>query len=359
MEALHEIGVKEPRQNFMVVSDGPLDQDGRPVIVVAKKSAFTADELNAVRDHLGSHSKLVSLYLPNGDNANNSFTQLISSNDPRAFAASYQYNVSPVFDSAPFFFFTLKTGSALADLRGTRGGMDWRVNLGILILGMVLLISVAAILLFLLVPLILEPRSTQPRILPLSYFVAIGLGYILIEITLIQRLVLFLGHPTYALTVVVFLMLLSSGAGSLCSRLGRTRMSSLWPLLTVIAAAVVIYLGLLPVVLRNFVGIAFGLKLVVSALLIVPLGFMMGVPFPRGLRLLSGASTGEGLTEWAWAMNASASVLGSVLAMVIAIHFGLNVTLMCGAVTYALAGLLASGLENRAPRKLHAGELSD
>jgi hypothetical protein len=112
-------------------------------------------------------------------------------------------------------------------------------------------------------------------------------------------------------------------------------------------------------VLRNFVGIAFGLKLVVSALLIVPLGFMMGMPFPRGLRLLSGASTGEGLTEWAWAMNASASVLGSVLAMVIAIHFGLNVTLMCGAVTYALAGLLASGLENRAPRKLHAGELSD
>jgi spermidine synthase len=343
MEALHEIGVSDPRAHFMVVSDGPLDQDGRPVIVLAKKSAFTADEAGAVRDHLASHSKLVSLYLPNGDNPNNSFTRLIASNDPRAFAASYQYNVSPVFDSSPFFFFTLKTGSALADLRGTRGGMDWRVNLGILILGMVLLISIAAVLLFLLVPLLLEPRSGQPRMLPLCYFVTIGLGYILIEITLIQRFVLFLGHPTYALTVVVFLMLLSSGAGSLCSRVWHSRMRSLWPMLAIIAVAVVIYLGLLPLVLRSFVGLAFPLKLVISALLIVPLGFMMGMPFPSGLRLLSGDAA-TGFTEWAWAMNASASVLGSVLAMVIAIHFGLNVTLFCGAVAYGLAGLLASSL---------------
>jgi SAM-dependent methyltransferase len=350
MEALHELGVHDPREHFMVVSDGPLDQDGRPVIVLARKSAFTSDELGAVRNHLTSHPKLVSLYLPNGDNPNNSFTRLIKSNDPRAFAATYQYNVSPVFDASPFFFFTLKTGSALADLRGTRGGMDWRVNLGILILGMVLLISIAAVLLFLLVPLLLEPRSSQPRLLPLSYFVAIGLGYILIEITLIQRFVLFLGHPTYALTVVIFLMLLSSGAGSLSSRVWRTRMQSLWPMLAIIVVAVVAYLGLLPLVLRNFVGLPFEVKLFISGLLLVPLGFLMGMPFPSGLHLLSDDVSGKGLTEWAWAMNASASVLGSVLAMVIAIHFGLNVTLFCGGVAYGFAGLLASSLKSRSSR---------
>jgi hypothetical protein len=114
-------------------------------------------------------------------------------------------------------------------------------------------------------------------------------------------------------------------------------------MLAIIAIAVVIYLGVLPLVLRTLVGLAFPLKLIISALLIVPLGFMMGMPFPTGLRLLSGDAT-SGLTEWAWAMNASASVLGSVLAMVIAIHFGLNVTLFCGAVAYGLAGLLASSL---------------
>jgi hypothetical protein len=187
--------------------------------------------------------------------------------------------------------------------------------------------------------------------LPLSYFVAIGLGYILIEITLIQRFVLFLGHPTYALTVVVFLMLLSSGAGSLSSRAWRARLQSLWPTLAIIVAAVIVYLGLLPLVLRSFVGLPFELKLIISGLLIVPLGFLMGMPFPSGLRLLSDGGTGEGLTEWAWAMNASASVLGSVLAMVIAIHFGLNVTLFCGAIAYAFAALLAFSLNNRSSAK--------
>jgi len=96
-EALHELGVTNPRDNFIVSSDGPLDQDGRPVIVLAKKSAFTSDEIAAVRSHLLSHPKLVNLYLPGDGNAENAFTRLIASNDPRGFAASYQYNVAPVF----------------------------------------------------------------------------------------------------------------------------------------------------------------------------------------------------------------------------------------------------------------------
>ena len=347
-EALHQLGIRNPRDNFVIASDGPLDQDGRPVIVLAKKSAFTSDEVNAIRAHLTVHSKLVSLYLPGSENAENAFTRLIASNDPRGFAATYQYNVAPVFDSSPFFFFTLKTANAIADLRGTRGGMDWRVNLGIVILGMVLLISLIGVLAFLIIPLAREPQASHPRILPLSYFIAVGLGYILVEITLIQRFVLFLGHPTYALTVVIFLMLLASGAGSLTARRLAAGTRALRPLLLVIVVGVVAYLALLPIILRSFVGLTFPIKLFLSAALIVPLGFVMGMPFPTGLRLLDESSIGaQGLTEWAWAMNASASVLGSVLAMVIALHFGLNVTLLCGALTYAAAALLAPTLQLR------------
>jgi len=347
-EALHQLGIANPRENFIVASDGPLDQDGRPVIVMAKKSAFTTEEVNAVRAHLTLHPKLVSLYLPGNDNAENAFTRLIASNDPRGFAASYQYNVAPVFDSSPFFFFTLKTANAIADLRGTRGGMDWRVNLGILILGMVFLISIVAVLAFLVIPLAYEPRASHPRVLPLSYFIAVGLGYILVEITLIQRFVLFLGHPTYALTVVIFLMLLASGAGSLTARRLTAGTRALKPVLLIIVIAVVAYLGLLPVILRSLVGLNFAVKLLVSGALIVPLGFVMGMPFPTGLRLLDESSIGtNGLTEWAWAMNASASVLGSVLAMVIALHFGLNVTFFCGALAYALAAVMSPALALR------------
>jgi len=346
-EALHQLGVSDPRDNFIVASDGPLDQDGRPVIVLAKKSPFTTHEVNAIRAHLTAHPKLVSLYLPGNLNAENAFTRLIASNDPQAFASDYQYNVAPVFDSSPFFFFTLKTANAIADLRGTRGGMDWRVNLGIVILGMVLLISLVAVLAFLVIPLAREPHASHPRILPLSYFIAVGLGYILVEITLIQRFVLFLGHPTYALTVVIFLMLLASGAGSLTARrLTGTR--ALRPVLLIIVVAVIAYLALLSIILRSFVGLPFVVKLFLSGALIVPLGFVMGMPFPTGLRLLDESSIGtHGIMEWAWAMNASASVLGSVLAMVIALHFGLNVTLLCGAAAYALASLLTPSLRLR------------
>jgi len=165
----------------------------------------------------------------------------------------------------------------------------------------------------------------------------------------IQRFVLFLGHPTYALTVVVFLMLLSSGIGSLWSRrwistavLGRR-------LLLAIAAAMVTYRFLLAPLLPSLVGLPFAAKLVVSALLLVPLGLAMGVPFPHGLRALAQASSAglpepgessENLIEWAWAMNAAASVLGSVLAIAIAIRFGLNSTLLCGATAYGAAAML-------------------
>jgi spermidine synthase len=341
IEALHEIGIRNPQNNFLVASDGPLDQDGRPVLVIAKKSALTEAEIRAVRAHLAAHPKLVSLYLPGGPNANNAFARLIGSNDPRAFAARYEYNVAPVFDSSPFFFFTLKTGHALADLRSTRGGMDWRVNLGIVILGMVLAVSLAAVLAFLVIPLAIQPTASQSRVAPLCYFIAIGLGYILVEITLIQRFVLFLGHPTYALTVVIFLLLLASGAGSLTTRRWRLGTSRLRTLLLFIAIGIAGYVASLPFVLTSLVGFPFAAKLLFSALLIVPLGYIMGIPFPAGLRRVSERESSDCLVEWAWAMNASASVLGSVTAMVIALHYGLQATLLAGAASYACAGLLA------------------
>jgi hypothetical protein len=216
--------------------------------------------------------------------------------------------------------------------------MDWKVNLGVAVLGMLLIISVLAVLAFLIVPLLVQKREKQPTG-ALFYFVAVGLGYILVEVTFIQRFVLFLGHPTYALTVVVFLMLLSSGTGSIASRKLIANSQRVWLPLTVIVAALLFYVAALPILLDRLVGEAFSIKLVISAIVLVPLGFVMGMPFPTGLR-----SLGERSIEWAWAMNAASSVLGSVLAIVIAIQFGLNFTLVCGAVAYFLALLLRGKL---------------
>ena len=350
MEALRELGVMDSSQNFIVVSDGPLDKDGRPVLVLAKKTPFTMAEQKAVLNHIegadgnGANLNLHVLYMPaTGERlgmANPVFASLILGQDPQTFSAKYPFNVTAVTDNAPFFFFTLKPEQVF---RGSdRGGIDWKVNLGIAILGVVLIVSIAAVMLFLVLPLALSPDTRSGRSMRVLYFIAIGLGYIMVEIAFIQRFVLFLGYPTYALTVVVFLMLLSSGVGSLVSRKWFSEPTRVMMALGFIVIALLIYVFALPHILEAMIGLPFAGKLAMSGLLLIPLGFAMGMPFPSGLRALSsGASeTKHGAIEWAWAMNAASSVLGSVLAIVIAIQFGLNVTLACGAIAYVVAMLL-------------------
>jgi spermidine synthase len=350
MQALHDVGVANPAENFIVASQGPLDEDGIPVVVLAKKTAFTIGEQSAVQAHFEKYNQLHPLYLPSlavpVQAGQNPFADLIASNDPYRFARSYAYNVAPVTDDAPFFFFTLKTGQVVGP-QALRHGIDWKVNLGVLVLLFVLVISGLAVLGFLILPLALQKGRQSP--LPLLYFVAVGLGYILVEIAMIQRLTLFLGHPTYALTVVIFLLMLSSGAGSLVSRRWLLGTERVWvPLVLVMAvlSADVVFFSRL---LAACVGLKLSYRMAMSGILLVPLGFLMGMPFPTGLRALAAAGPGRAVAtgtggdnavEWAWAMNAAASVLGSVLAMVVAIEFGLTITLACGAVAYLLALLL-------------------
>ncbi len=348
MEALHQLGIADPSKNFIVASQGSLDEDGIPVVVLAKKTAFTSAEIDVVAEHCDRYTELDPMYLPT-DPGQNQFSRLIASNDPYAFAKSYAYNVAPVTDNAPFFFFTLKPSQILGEA-GLRHGMDWKVNLGVLVLLLVLVISAVAVLAFLILPLALRKGESRQSPIPLFYFVAVGLGYILVEIAFIQRFVLFLGHPTYALTVVIFLLMLSSGAGSLLSRLWLPRAEMAWVPLLLVLITLLIYVLLLPQRLAALVGMGLGYRLLVSGVLLFPLGFLMGMPFPTGLRALAaapGAVASDNAVEWAWAMNAAASVLGSVLAMVIAIQFGLTVTLTCGAAAYLLALVTLPALRPR------------
>lgn len=342
-------------EHFVVVSDGELDVDGRPVTVLAKKTPFTPAELKALDAHFHTNPNLKPIYLARLDpktldesgtlSARSAFNLAIASAEDdksRAFWDAYPYDITPVTDNAPFFFFTIKTGQVLRGILGGSGrGMDWRINLGVVVLWTLLLISLVAVLAFLVLPLALQRGAGGPGTWPLLYFVAVGLGYILVEIAFIQRFVLFLGHPTYALTVVVFLLLLSSGAGSLTARrwLGDPRQVR-W-VLAAITAGLAALVFLLPRVLGAGIGLPFPAKLAVSALLLVPVGFAMGMPFPTGLRQL--AERGRGGVEWAWAMNAGASVLGSAAAMAIAIHLGIAATLASGAGAYLVAAALARG----------------
>ncbi len=365
MEALRRSGVTGRLWNhFIVVSQGPLDIDGRPVTVLASKSGFSPEEEQAVAAHLAQYPRLVLLYSPSlsqGGHVSSGgqpFVDLIRSGDPWQFARGYRYDVSPVTDNSPFFFFNLKPGQ----IWSTRSehGIDWKVNVGVVILGAVLVMSILAVLAFLVLPLAFHDKARSLGPAPLVYFVAIGLGYILVEIAFIQRFVLFLGHPVYALTVVVFLMLLSSGAGSFISRRWLPDPQRVIPrlrvLLFAVAAALSVYLWVLPRLLDSGVGLPFTIKLGLSGAFLIPIGFLMGMPFPTGLRALAKAArqnndaNADNSVEWAWAMNAAASVLGSVAAMVIAIQFGLSVVLACGALAYIFAAAFSGPLARNPAR---------
>jgi spermidine synthase len=356
MEALHRLGVADPARNFIVASQGLPNEDGIPVVVLAKKTAFTPEEEAAVQAHFLKYPDLHPLYLPSSPQPN-PFGSLIASNDPYAFARSYAYNVAPVDDNAPFFFFTLKPDQILTNGHSLHRGIDWKVNLGVLVLLLVLVISLLAVITFLIFPLALRGGTVRQSPFPLLYFVAVGLGYIFVEIAFIQRFVLFLGHPTYALTVVIFLLMLSSGAGSFFSRRWLPRTQLAWMPIVLVIAALLVDVFFLPRWLETWVGFDLNVRIAISSLLLAPLGFFMGMPFPTGLRALASRFNSnptqydpaeDNAVEWAWAMNAAASVLGSVLAMVIAIQFGLNITLACGVATYLLALALLPTLHPRA-----------
>jgi spermidine synthase len=403
--ALSQLGVHDVSRNFIVISDGPLSEDGRAVTVLAKKTPFTQDEEFAVLDHVQKYPNLYLLYTPSFElpaiyaadadvqdctasakrgsvtcrateflrqrrgspQAAVVFREFIKgmlpevtiSTSPRGhystqreeFIADYPYNISAVSDNAPFFFFTVRIKDMLGSLtRG--GGIDWKVNLGVVVLLMVLAISIVAVLAFLILPLLLSTRPAighGPSAMSLLYFIAIGLGFILAEMAFIQRFVLFLGHPTYALTVVIFMMLLASGAGSLMSRRWLSSPRRVWIPLVAVIVLLAAYVFILPPLLRNLIGLPFALKVLVAGVVLIPLGLSMGMPFPTGLRALADAHQENNTIEWAWALNAASSVLGSVMAMLIAIQWGLGVTLACGAAAYLAALLLGRTVTHLGP----------
>jgi hypothetical protein len=182
----------------------------------------------------------------------------------------------------------------------------------------------------------------------LWYFMAIGAGYILIQVALVQKFVLFLGHPTYALTVIIFSMLVSSGLGSYFSpRLAADSDARLEGVLAGVAVVVALLAVAVSPLLAAGVGLPLAVKLAISVLLIAPAGFLMGIPFPTGLRRLERRHHAS--VRWAWSLNAAASVLGSVGAMVLAIYLGLRGTLLIGGGLYLCALVSVRASRGRAP----------
>ena len=287
-----------------------------------------------------SQTNLRALYLP-GDAPSNEFGELLMRADPQTFWQSYRYNVTPVDDDRPFFFYTVQPQDVLNFLKPGGLSADYKINRALPLLFEVLGISVLAILVVLAFPpLLLGDRLPAEKGVRgfLLYFVCIGAGYILIQVALIQKFVLFLGHPTYALTVIIFSMLISSGLGSFWSRrlIGQSNNAGRLSAVLIGVAITVSALAYLAAPVSELgVGWPLPLKALATVCMIAPAGFLMGIPFPTGLMRLE--RTFPQAVRWAWALNAAASVLGSAAAICLAIYIGLRATVLTGAFLYLAA----------------------
>ncbi len=339
LEALDRLRVPRAADHVVVTMEDMGTGGMQMGTVLVSRSPFTTSQIEALQTQArGTPIKLA--YAPGVETYEKPFYNLIRSEDRSRFFASYEFNVKPVFDDSPFFFFTGRWSNFFRDLFNYDPlGDSLNTGAQFLLLGL-LMLALAAIAVFIFGPaLIIRLASpAERRFSPyLIYAIAVGLAYIFLEIALIQRFVVYLGQPAYSLTVVIFILLLSSSLGSRFSGsfTAQNLRRRVQLALGGIVGVVLTYALLIPWITRATQADAGSWKVAVVALIVLPLGFLMGMPFPSGLRLT--AESHPDFIEWAWALNAAATVLGSVLAVFVSVVQGITMAFLAAAAAYAIA----------------------
>jgi spermidine synthase len=261
------------------------------------------------------------------------YARLILAPDRRQFYAAFARDIRPTTDDRPFFFHTIK----LTDQLHIAFGRSMLFGNGLSALLTLMGISTVLLTTFVIAPLALTggaPSRGWP--LWLMYFGALGAGFMLIEVSMLQRLVLLLGHPLYSLTVTLFALLLGTGAGSAWSR--RVPERALRPVLVgtlaVIAVAALLAVLVLTPLVRWAIPFSRVVRMGVAAGTLLPLGMLLGIPMPAGIRILSARA--PDMVSWAWGINGALSVLGATVAIFVAMNWGFGAVLATASAVYAL-----------------------
>ena len=263
------------------------------------------------------------------------FQNLLHTHDPRAFYRAQSYDISPPSDDRPFFghyFRWQQTPQIVVQL-----GKTWQPfgGSGFLLVLALLIISILAAALLILLPLLW--KRGQPQHIPslwriLCYFAALGLGYLLVEMPLMQQFILYLGHAALSFIVVLSALLLFSGIGSVLAHRANLRVA-----LVALIVALAIYPALLRWLFDATLSMALPSRVAIAAACLLPLGILMGIPFAKGMQRIEERI--PGLIPWIWAINGGASVVSSVLAAVLALSAGYRLVLVLATSSYLGAAL--------------------
>ena len=298
------IAAQAARQGFNVVY-----LPGQPPLVADQEQYFIADLLTADEGRLSQEIR------------------------------SWPLDLTPSSDDRPFFFYQNRLrdfGAALS-----AGSPLHLYGNGLFVLSKIAVVAVSMVALFLILPLVIRRKELyagRGRVVwDVSYVSCLGLGFMLIEVPLVQRFALHLGNPTATLSVVLFVLLMSGGLGSrlLARGAGAPATRRVRFALAGAAAYVIGFACVGPWLLARTGSSSFGVRSLVCALLLLPLGLMLGAPFPLALRRV--AARAPFRVPWLFCLNSATSVLGSVAATLIALHFGISAALFCGGVLYLAA----------------------
>ena len=263
-----------------------------------------------------------------------------------AFERDYKFDIRPATDDRPYFRSFFRWAHAPEILRLSRQGGIGLLDVGYLALPAALIQAVVASAALILLPLLVvrRERGGARRWSALAGFFCIGLAFLLIEIAFIGRFTVILSHPVHALVVVLAGFLVFAGAGSHLSARRGSDASITGPVVG-IAAIATVYALLSPWLTSVLIGAPPAVKVAAAMALIAPLATLMGMPFPRALARLDAVA--PSLLPWAWGINGCASVIGAVLATLVAIHLGHTVVIGAGVVLYLLAAVFVGRMGRR------------
>ncbi len=335
-------GVLDGREHIAVVAmlDPTRAQTEGLSTTLFKREPFTPQDVARLQEVAADYGFRV-IYAP-GLEPFEEVGAFITDPDHQAFIDAYPLDISPATDNRPFFFNLILLGDLLdPDLSGSgvyRTSME-----AIYILFAVIGITAALSALFILVPLWLGARRrnlARPSTTTLAYFGALGMAFMMVEIPTMQKLTVYLGQPIYSLAVVLFSLLLFSGLGSWWSgRWDSDRIAAgmrlVFPALLVF---LVIHAALSSAVLERTLQFGLPARLLIAVLLLSVLGFMMGIPFPVGIR--AAGRRQSSVVPWLWGINGVTSVFGSAVATALSIHIGFRLTLVIATLVYTSAALL-------------------
>lgn len=334
-DALERLNIKDPSNHLIILSQ-PRQAAWRLnwAQTLVKRSPFTQSEVETLTNWTESLGFEV-IYDPYTLREGELETLIRANSDERAqFVAQYAFDIRPATDDRPFFFQFFRWRDLL---------LDWssKGRLAQLILVVSLLQVTFLSGIFILYPLYrggIKASKSGGRAGIFIYFASLGLGFIIVEIALLQKFMIFLGGPAYSMAITLFTILLSSGIGSFLSQnFSRRPFRLLATVIPLMVITILAYALFLDDIIARLMNLSHFMRGLATVLIIAPLGLLMGMPFPAGLRYVDTFRTE--LNPWAWGINAFATVVGSAACILISSSLGLRAALLCGAIAY-LAGWL-------------------